>query len=373
MGVEAARAKGFKTTMTETALLSSQLNTESVARPVLLCALAGERTARPPVWFMRQAGRSLPEYRAVRATTSDFISFCFDPEKAAEVTLQPLRRFPMDAAIVFADILLVPLALGQKVWFEAGEGPKLGPLPDVEALRAGLAQVPQILAPVCETLRRVRASTAFADPSAHALIGFAGAPWTVLTYMLEGGSSDRSGARDFAYRHPERTAELLDILVQATTSYLLAQAQAGAQALQIFESWAEGLSEPLFEKLVVGPHRLIVDGLRSAGVTAPVIGFPRGAGALVERYAEAVSVQAVALDTQASLNLGLRIQKAGKTIQGALDPLLLRVGGPELDRRIDQLIEAWSEGPYIFNLGHGVLPDTPIAHIEQAVWRVKGR
>ena len=372
-GLEALRARGFKGSMPVSECLDAKPNPAADQRPALLRALAGERTTRPPVWFMRQAGRSLPEYRAVRATTSDFISFCFDPEKAAEVTLQPLRRFPMDAAIVFADILLIPLALGQKVWFEAGEGPKLGPLPEVKTLRAGLDRAQAVLAPVSETLRRVRASPEFANPSQRALIGFAGAPWTVLTYMIEGGSSDRAAARDFAYREPGLTADLLDVLVDATIGYLHAQANAGAQALQLFESWAEGLSEPLFETLVIKPHRRIVEGLRAAGVTTPIIGFPRGSGALVERYAEVVPVQGVALDTQASLDLGLRIQASGKTIQGALDPLLLRAGGQALDRRIDQLIEAWSAGPYIFNLGHGVLPDTPIVHIEQAVRQVSGR
>ncbi len=322
---------------------------------------------------MRQAGRSLPEYRAVRATTSDFIAFCLDPEKAAEVTLQPLRRFPFDAAIVFADILLIPMALGQKVWFEAGEGPKLGPLPEVSTLRVNIEQVSRVLAPVGETLTRVRAAPEFlADPQ-RALIGFAGAPWTVLTYMIEGGSSDRSGARDFAYREPLLTQALLDVLVEATIAYLVMQAKAGAQALQLFESWAEGLSEPLFETLVIQPHQKIIAGLRAQDVVQPVIGFPRGGGALVENYAEAVAVNAVALDTQMSLAMGKRIQTSGKTIQGALDPLLLRAGGEALDRRIDQLIEAWGEGPYIFNLGHGVLPDTPIAHVEQAVRRVTGR
>ena len=359
--------------MIQPVLPAARALTDPDARPALLRALAGERAARPPVWFMRQAGRSLPEYRAVRETTTGFIAFCFDPEKAAEVTLQPIRRFSMDAAIVFADILLVPLALGQKVWFEPGEGPKLGPLPSIKTLRAGLADAPAVLAPVSETLRRVRQSPELADLGARALIGFAGAPWTVLTYMIEGGSSDRTAARDFAYREPGRTDELLDVLVEATTAYLVAQVEAGAQALQLFESWAEGLSEPQFERLVIGPHKRIVEGLRASGVTAPVIGFPRGAGALVEGYAEAVPVQGVALDTQASLDIGLKIQRGGKTIQGALDPLLLRAGGASLDARIDQLIEAWGQGPYIFNLGHGVLPDTPIPHIEQAVRRVTGR
>ena len=340
--------------------------------PTLLRALAGERLERPPVWFMRQAGRSLPEYRAVRATTSDFISFCLNPEKAAEVTLQPLRRFPFDAAIVFADILLLPRALGQKVWFEAGEGPKLGDLPSVEALRDNLDRVIIELAAVGETLSTVRAAPEFLARPDRTLIGFAGAPWTVLTYMIEGGSSDRSGARDFAYRQPKKTAALLDVLIEGTVRYLVMQAKAGAQALQLFESWAEGLSEPLFETLVIQPHARIVADLRAQGVTLPVIGFPRGAGALVEEYAQAVDVQAVALDTQASLALGARIQAMGKTIQGALDPVLLRAGGEPMDRRIDHLVETWGQGPYVFNLGHGVMPDTPVEHIERAARRVKG-
>ncbi len=336
--------------------------------PKFLSVLAGETAERPPVWFMRQAGRYLPEYRAVRATTPDFISFCLNPEKAAEVTLQPLRRFPYDAAIVFADILLIPGALGQKVWFEAGEGPKLGELPDLDAMADKVGQAGEALKAVGETLSRVRADI---DPS-KALIGFAGAPWTVATYMIEGGSSDRSGARTFAYQHADKLDRLIQILVDATVDYLAMQAASGAQALKLFESWAEGLSEPLFERLVTQPHIAIVEGLRARGVTVPLIGFPRGAGTLVEAYAQAVPVEAVALDTSASAKLGQTIQKT-KTIQGALDPLLLRAGGAALDERVDQMLAQWGQGPYIFNLGHGILPDTPIAHVEQVLKRVTGQ
>lgn len=335
--------------------------------PKFLSVLAGETAQRPPVWFMRQAGRYLPEYRAVRATTPDFISFCLNPEKAAEVTLQPLRRFPYDAAIVFADILLIPGALGQKVWFEAGEGPKLGELPDLDAMADKTQQAGEALKAVGETLSRVRADI---DPS-KALIGFAGAPWTVATYMIEGGSSDRSGARTFAYQQADKLDRLIQILVDATVDYLAMQAASGAQALKLFESWAEGLSEPLFERLVTRPHIAIVEGLRARGVTVPLIGFPRGAGTLVEAYAQAVPVDGVALDSSASAKLGQAIQKT-KTIQGALDPLLLRAGGPALDERVDQMLEQWGQGPYIFNLGHGILPDTPIAHVEQVLKRVTG-
>jgi uroporphyrinogen decarboxylase len=317
---------------------------------------------------MRQAGRYLPEYRALRATAPDFIAFCLDPEKAAEATLQPMRRFPFSASIVFADILLIPRALGQEVWFETGEGPRLGPIPSVEQLAERIDQAPIALAAVGETLTRVRAAL---EPD-RALIGFAGAPWTVLTYMLEGGSSDRSQARSLAYSEPDRIDALIDVLVRATAKYLVMQAKAGAQALQLFESWAEGLAEPLFERLVIGPHKKLVGLLRDAGVAVPMIGFPRGAGALVEDYAAAVPVQGVAVDTQIPLATGRRIQGLGLAIQGALDPLLLRAGGSALDYRVDQLLEAWGSGPYIFNLGHGILPDTPIHHVERVLARVTG-
>ncbi|WP_430422527.1 uroporphyrinogen decarboxylase [Phenylobacterium sp.] len=337
--------------------------------PRLLRTLAGETLDRPPVWFMRQAGRSLPEYRALRATTSDFISFCFDPEKAAEATLQPMRRFPMDAAIVFADILLIPQALGQEVWFEAGEGPRLGPLPRIGDLQDAIDGSTAKLANIGETLSRVRAEL---EPE-RALIGFAGAPWTVATYMLEGRGSQREAARTYAYRHADELDALLDVLVEATARYLVMQSKSGAQVLKLFESWADNLAEDVFERIVIGPHRRIIEKVRAAGVDTPFIGFPRSAGALVERYAAEVPVQAVALDTQASAALGRRIQAGGQAIQGALDNLLLLSGGPALDARVDTLLEQWTGGPYIFNLGHGVMPDTPIEHIARVVERVTGK
>ena len=344
--------------------------TVSPDTPLLLKVLAGEATSRPPVWFMRQAGRYLPEYRALRATTPDFISFCLDPEKAAEATLQPMRRFGFDAAIVFADILLIPRALGQEVWFEAGEGPRLGALPPVEGMHALTAGAGEALKQVGQTLSLVRAQL---EPE-RALIGFAGAPWTVATYMLDGeartiGKGERAQARTYAYAEPEKVAALLDVLVEATAHYLKMQADAGAQVLKIFESWAEGLPEDLFESLVLRPHQKLVRRVRELGVTVPLIGFPRGSAALAERYAAEVDVQAVALDTACPLEIGRRVQ-AIKPIQGALDPLLLRAGGPMLDRRVDQLLEAWGQGPWIFNLGHGILPDVPIAHVEQVLKRI---
>ena len=338
-------------------------------QPKLLRTLAGEVFERPPVWFMRQAGRSLPEYRELRTRAKDFLAFCYDPEMAAEATLQPMRRFPFDAAIVFADILLIPQALGQEVWFEAGEGPRLGALPEVAALADEIEASTGRLASIGETLSRVRSVL---EPD-RALIGFAGAPWTVATYMIEGRGSDRSGARAFAYEQPDRLDQILEVLVEATSRYLVMQARSGAQVLKLFESWAEGLAEDVFERVVIRPHQEILRRVRAAGVDAPFIGFPRGAGALVDGYAAAVPVQAVGLDTQASLAQGRRIQAGGKAIQGALDNLLLRVGGPAMDARIDTLVEAWNGAPYIFNLGHGVLPDTPVANIERAVRRITGK
>jgi uroporphyrinogen decarboxylase len=341
--------------------------TQTAAAP-LLRVLAGETLDRPPVWFMRQAGRYLPEYRELRARAPDFIAFCHDSEMAAEATLQPLRRFPFDAAIVFADILLIPGALGQKVWFEAGEGPRLGDLPSMDSLAGEIDASTERLSSIGKTLSLVRAQLA---PD-KTLIGFAGAPWTVGSYMIEGASSDRSRARTFAYEQPAEMDRLMDILSESTARYLAMQAQAGAEVLKLFESWAEGLPEDLFERLVIRPHRMIVQRLKDLGVTAPVIGFPRGAAALAERYADQVDVAAIALDTAAPAALGQRLQKT-HAIQGALDPLLLRAGGPALERRVDELLAQWGGGRYIFNLGHGILPDTPISHVEQVLRQVTGR
>jgi uroporphyrinogen decarboxylase len=333
----------------------------------LLRVLKREPVDRPPIWFMRQAGRSLPEYWRLREEAKDFIAFCHDPRMAAEATLQPMRRFAFDAAIVFADILLLPRALGQDVWFEAGEGPRLGPLPEISALAGEVEASTDRLASIGETLGLVRSAL---EPD-RALIGFAGGPWTVATYMIEGRGGDRMGARAAVFAQPEKIEALIGILVDSTARYLAMQARAGADALQLFESWAELLPEDVFERLVTVPHARIVARLRAEGIETPVIGFPRGAGALVENYAQAALVQAVGLDVQASAAMGQRLQER-VAIQGALDPLLLRQGGGALDVRVEQLLEQWGSGPYIFNLGHGVLPDTPVAHIGQVVSRVTG-
>ena len=333
--------------------------------PRLLRSLKGETLDRPPIWFMRQAGRFLPEYRELRTKAPDFMAFCKTPAMAAEATLQPLRRFPFDAAIVFADILVIPEALGQAVWFEAGEGPRLGDLPNNLALAAEIEASTERLAYVGETLGRVRAAL---EPE-RALIGFAGGPWTVATYMLEGRSSDRAAARSLAYTDAERVDGLIDILCEATARYLAMQEKAGAQVLKIFESWAEQLPEPMFDRLVVRPHAGIVKRLRELGSDRAGDRLSAGAGALVDVYAACAGTDAVALDVQAGAEQGRRIQ-AGKPIQGALDPLLLRAGGPELERRVDEMLTAWGQGPYVFNLGHGILPDTPVDHVGRVVSRV---
>ncbi len=336
--------------------------------PKLVRALRGEVFARPPVWFMRQAGRSLPEYHKLRAQASDFIAFCHNPAMAAEATLQPMRRFAFDAAIVFADILLLPRALGQEVWFETGEGPRLGALPSLDELEGQIEGSTARLASIGETLALVRAAL---EPE-RALIGFAGGPWTVATYMIEGRGGERQVARRQAVEDPRTVDRLIAILVESTAHYLAMQSRNGAQVLQIFESWSENLPEDDFDRLVTRPHQRLMIRLRALGVDTPVIGFPRGAGALVESYALGSGVQGIGLDVQAPAALGQRLQQQGLTVQGALDPILLRAGGEALDRRIDTLIAQWGERPYVFNLGHGVLPDTPPEHIERAVRRVTG-
>ena len=341
-----------------------------MSTPLLIQALQGQTTSRPPVWFMRQAGRHLPEYRELRAKAPDFISFCLNPEMAAEATMQPLRRYGFDAAIIFADILLIPGALGQKVWFEAGEGPRLGALPSVEQMAELAPSAGEALKAVGQSLTLVRQQM---DPS-KTLIGFAGAPWTVATYMLDGeartiGKGERAAARAYAYADPKKVEAVLDVLVESTAHYLKMQQDAGAMVLKIFESWAEGLPDDLFETLVLKPHQKLVARARELGVTVPLMGFPRGSAALAERYAAECDVDAVALDTACPLEVGKRVQKI-KPIQGALDPMLLRVGGEQLDRRVDQLMEAWGQGPWVFNLGHGITPDVPIAHVEQVLERI---
>ena len=336
----------------------------------LLTVLKGERLDPPPLWMMRQAGRYLPEYRKVRATAPDFISFCLNPEKAAEVTLQPIRRFGFDASIVFADILLIPMTLGRRVWFEPGEGPKLDPLDlkSVDTMQIG--DVEDQLGPVGETLSRVRADL----PNETTLIGFAGAPWTVATYMMEGGGSkDRLNARAAAWQDPERFGVLLDHLVEATARYLVMQAQSGADVLKLFDSWADSLPEPLFERVIIAPTRAIIDKVRAAGITTPIIGFPKGAGTLYARYAAETGIDAIALDHGVDPVWAHSALPQGMPVQGQLDPSVLLAGGAALDSEIARIMSAWKARPHIFNLGHGISPGVPIAHVERLIEQVRKR
>ncbi|HUN95411.1 MAG TPA: uroporphyrinogen decarboxylase [Bradyrhizobium sp.] len=335
----------------------------------MLRALAGGRTAVPPLWLMRQAGRYLPEYRRIREQADGFLSLCFNPKLAAEVTLQPIRRFGFDAAILFSDILVVPYALGQRVTFEAGEGPRLDALPDPDAIRRLRPELDHgVLGAVYETVARVKALL----PPKVALLGFCGAPWTVATYMIAGcGTADQLPARLFAYRQPQAFAELIDRLVDASADYLVRQIEAGADAVQIFDTWAGILPEDQFERWCVDPAARIISKVRGRMPTARVIGFPRGAGTRLRRYLAAVPVDAIGLDWMVDLAFAREHVQPMRTLQGNLDPLVLLAGGDPLDRAVDAILEAFMSGPFIFNLGHGVLPDTPVTHVERLVARVR--
>lgn len=336
----------------------------------LLTVLKGESCSPPPLWLMRQAGRYLPEYREVRKTVSTFLDLCLTPKLAAEVTLQPLRRFDFDASIVFSDILIVPFALGQKVAFVEGEGPKLEPIRD----GAGLARLdPSVadekLSPVYETVERVVAELPHRVP----LIGFCGAPWTVATYMVEGaGSKDQAGARALAYSDPSLFQALIDLLVETSTAYLLGQVKAGCRALQIFDSWSGSLPEDAFAQWCIAPTKEIVARVKREAPGIPVIGFPRGAGPSAARYAGETGIDAVGCDTSLPLDWIWTELQPVVPVQGNLDPVLLAAGGPALEARVRRILEGLAPGPFIFNLGHGILPETPIAHVERLVRLVKG-
>jgi uroporphyrinogen decarboxylase len=339
-------------------------------QPAFLNVLSGQRTKTPPIWMMRQAGRYLPEYRKVRETAGGFLDLCFTPELAAEVTLQPIRRFGFDAAILFSDILVIPHALGQTVSFAVGEGPQLSPeigsgnLASL-ASRIDLAR----LAPVFETIRLVRREL----PKTVAFLGFCGAPWTVATYMVAGhGTPDQAPARLFAYREPEAFSRLINLLVEGSIDYLAEQFAAGVDAVQLFDTWAGVLDPDEFDRWCVAPARRIVEGVRSRVANAKIIGFPRGAGASLVRYIEQVPVDAVGLDWMIDRDFARdRIQRR-VPVQGNLDPLVLLAGGTALDRAVDRVMAAFSAKPFIFNLGHGILPPTPIAHVERMLERVRG-
>jgi uroporphyrinogen decarboxylase len=330
-----------------------------------------ERRAQPvpPVWMMRQAGRYLPEYRAVREKAGGFLDLCFNPELAAEVTLQPVRRFGFDAAILFSDILIIPLALGRKVEFNAGEGPRLEPMADTAALANLGEQVDEkVLAPIYETVRRVK--SALNDNTA--LIGFCGAPWTVATYIVAGEATpDQAPARLFAYREPQSFAIVIDRLVQASIAYLVGQLNAGAEAVQIFDTWAGVLGPDEFERWCIAPTQKIVAGVRAKVRGAKIIGFPRGAQAMALPYVEMTGVDAIGIDWTFARPIARDVLQPRVAVQGNVDPLALLAGGAALDREVDDVMAALGDGPLIFNLGHGILPATPIAHVERMLKRVR--
>jgi len=336
----------------------------------LLDVLDHRRRTPPPVWMMRQAGRYLPEYRAVRERAGDFLKLCFTPEFAVEVTLQPVRRFGFDAAILFSDILVIPHALGQSVWFVAGEGPRLDPITDRQGVARLTAEIDQgVLAPIYETIRQVKADL---SPQV-ALLGFCGAPWTVASYMIAGqGTPDQAPARLFAYGNPEVFAALIEKLVDASASYLIEQLRAGVDAVQIFDTWAGVLPPGEFCRWSLEPTQRIIAKVRRQMPDAKMIGFPRGIGAGLVRYVEEVPVDAVSLDWTTDLVFARDQIQVRMPVQGNLDPLALVAGGAALDRAVDEILAALADGPFIFNLGHGILPQTPIAHVEQMLARVRG-
>lgn len=331
----------------------------SLRDPSLLSVLRGERQDVPPVWLMRQAGRYLPEYRALRADKGGFLELVYDSDAAAEVTLQPLRRFGFDGAILFSDILIVPYAMGQDLWFEAGEGPRLAPIlaeTPLDALKPDFSRYQAIY----DTVRKVRAAL----PPHVTFLGFAGSPWTVATYMVAGqGSKDHGPARRLAYGDPTRFTAIIDAIVEATVTYLCGQIEAGVDAIQLFDSWAGSLAPLEFDRWVIEPNARIVERVKAIHPTIPIIGFPKGAGAKLPDYARGTKVDAIGLDETVDPHWANAVLPKGLPVQGNLDPLALIAGGDAVTRAVDNIRAAFVDRPYIFNLGHGILPDTPIDHV----------
>ena len=327
--------------------------------------LAGRRFATPPVWLMRQAGRYLPEYRAVRATTKSFLEFCYTPDKAVEVTLQPIRRFGFDAAIIFSDILVVPDALGQKVWFEEGEGPKLEALTDPAQFgKLSRARLGDFLAPVYEAIRRTRAAL----PKETALLGFAGAPFTLACYMIEGsGSKDFAKVKKWAYTHPESFGLLIDLLVDSVVDHLSNQVEAGADGVQLFDSWAGVLPEEQLFRWSLDPLVRIAKGLRERHPSIPIIAFPRAVGPAALMYRRPDSFTALSIDTGIGAHWAAKELQPHICVQGNLDPIMLVAGGAALEREATRILDKLGHGSFVFNLGHGVVPQTPPEHVAQLV------
>ncbi len=337
--------------------------------PLLLHILKGEKAARPPIWIMRQAGRYLPEYRDLRLRAKNFLEFCYSPALATEAVMQPLRRFPLDAAILFSDILVIPDALGRAVSFVEGEGPRLRPLIEESEWRFDDPErALQRLSPVYEAVERIKRGLA----KDVALIGFCGGPWTVATYMLQGEGGDKDRCRRAAYERPGDVDALLAVLVEMSAQHLAKQVAAGADCLQVFESWAEGLPESLFERVILKPTKALLERLRELGVSAPVIGFPRGAGALLGRYARETGISALGVDTQTPAAFARENAPAEMPLQGNLDPQLLVAGGAALEQGVRQTIQSFAGTPHIFNLGHGITPEANPENVTQMVALVRG-
>jgi uroporphyrinogen decarboxylase len=334
---------------------------------IMLDVLRGKAVFPPPLWVMRQAGRYLPEYRETRKRAGSFLDLCYNPDLAVEVTLQPIERFGFDASILFSDILVVPHALGRDVRFEEGRGPLLTPItaPEISALGSETFHVN--LSPVYETVRRLRAKL----PDETTLIGFCGAPWTVATYMIAGhGTPDQAPARLFAYREPEAFQQLLKVLADHSAAYLIRQIEAGADVVQIFDSWSGVLDDASFEQFCVRPVAEIVRQVRAAHPDVPIIGFPKGAGARYQTYREKTGVTGLGIDWTVPLAAAKALQ-AGGAVQGNLDPLRLVAGGKALSDGVDAILKTLGDGPLIFNLGHGITPETPVAHVEAMVKQVR--
>ncbi|WP_281288852.1 uroporphyrinogen decarboxylase [Sphingomonas xanthus] len=334
----------------------------------LLAVLKGERRDPPPMWLMRQAGRYLPEYRALRAEKGGFLDMAYDPVAAAEITLQPLRRFPFDGAILFSDILIVPHAMGMDLTFVAGEGPRLAP-PLADARIRDLKPSMERLQPIYETVHKVKAEL---DPKTT-FLGFAGSPWTVATYMIAGkGSREQAEARQLAYLDPAKMDAIVDIVSRITVDYLSGQIDAGVDAVQLFDSWSGSLSPAQFERLVIAPTAAIVAELRRRHPDIPIIGFPKGAGGKLRAYADETGVDAIGLDETVDPHWADRELPARLPVQGNLDPMALIAGGDQLAAAVRRILDAFGDRAHIFNLGHGIQQTTPIAHVEQLVALVKG-
>jgi uroporphyrinogen decarboxylase len=337
-----------------------------MAKP-LIRVLKGESAGPPPVWLMRQAGRYLPEYRELRAIKGGFLELVYDSDAAAEITLQPIRRFGFDGAILFSDILIVPWSLGQDLAFEAGEGPRLSP-PLVDSAFAALTRVPERLEPVYGAVEKVKAAL----PPETTFLGFAGSPWTVATYMVAGrGSKDQGDTRRLAYRDPQAFGVIIDAVVESTVEYLSRQIEAGVEAVQLFDSWAGSLSPAQFERWVIAPNAAIVAGLKARHPETPIIGFPKGAGGKLPTYAQETGVDAVGIDETVDPVWADSVLPEGLPVQGNLDPLALIAGGEALESAARHILSSFADRPHVFNLGHGILPDTPIEHVEQLIALVR--